>query len=372
MHWRWIASHLAAAVAGAALVALLALRPVSPTVPEGVLRLDPVVAAPDAFAWGEHPPAAFPIPPFARHLAGVRIVLDPGHVGQVDKGGDWKRGPTGLREADVNLRVSKHLAEFLKVVGADVTLTREEDVDLGLSDPEDLSARVALANEMQADLFLSIHHNGGPAGANYTSVFYHGLPGHSPASLAAGRHLVAGLSEALRLKQEVECPLVSDWAIYPGEGFRVLREARVPAVLSEASFHSNAEEEMRLRDPLYNRREAYGLFLGLARWAQAGLPRVRLVDPADGRLKPRQQVVIGLDDGLTARGGLGNHTRKIIPETLEVRALGKAVEFEVDWNKRVVRFTPGRELLRKGGEVRVDFANVFGQHVLHPVIELRP
>ncbi|MBW7907107.1 MAG: N-acetylmuramoyl-L-alanine amidase [Phycisphaerae bacterium] len=371
MRWRWIATHLAAAAMGAGLVSLLALRSATPE-PRGRPGPDPLRAGPAEFAWREHPPASFPIPPYARHLSGVKVVLDPGHVGQIDKGGDWKRGPTGLREAEVNLRVALYLREFLVAAGADVTLTRAEDVDLGLSDPEDLSARAKLANDLRADVLLSIHHNAGPPGANYTSVFYHGPPGHSPASQVVGRHVVAGLSEALRLDQHAECPLVSDWAIYPGEGFRVLREARVPAVLSEASFHSNPAEEQRLRDPLYNRREAYGLFLGLARWAQAGLPRVRLLEPADGRLRPAQRVVVELDDGLTGRGGLGNQTRKIIPESLVVRLDDKPAPFEVDWARRQVRFTPTREAARGAGRLLVDFTTVFGQTVLHPRIELTP
>ena len=371
MHWRWIATHLVAAAAGAGLVSLLALRPVEPA-SRGAVGPDPLRADPAEFTWREHPPASFPIPPYARHLSGVRVVLDPGHVGQVDKGGDWKRGPTGLREAEVNLRVALYLREFLAAVGAEVTLTRAEDVDLGMSDPEDLSARAKVANDLQADVLLSIHHNAGPPGANYTSVFYHGPPGHNPASQAVGRHLVAGLSDALRLDQHAECPLVSDWAIYPGEGFRVLRDARVPAVLTEASFYSNPTGEQRLRDPLYNRREAYGLFLGLARWAQAGLPRVRLVAPTDGRLRAGQRVVVELDDGLTGRGGLGNQTRKIIPESLVVRLDDKAVPFEVDWAKRQVRFAPAREAARGAGRLRVDFTTVFGQSVLHPWIELTP
>ena len=61
--------------------------------------------------------------------------------------------------------------------------------------------------------------------------------------------MLSGLNDALRLEQHLPCGVVSDYAIFPAKGFRVLREAYVPAVLSEASFHSNPEEEQRLRDP---------------------------------------------------------------------------------------------------------------------------
>jgi N-acetylmuramoyl-L-alanine amidase len=317
--------------------------------------LDPLTTPPQQYDWLLHPDAEFPIPPYAQHLRNVKIVLDPGHVGQKDRGRGWKRGPTGLREAEVNRRVALSLEEFLKAVGADVVLTRREDRELGLTDAEDLRARAALANQRRADLLLSIHHNAGPPSANHTLVYYHGALDQGHASLAAGRHLLTGLQDALRLKTHPPCALLSDYAD-EDNGFMVLREAQVPAVLTEASFHSNPQEEERLRDPVYNRREAYGLFIGLARWAQAGLPRA-IVKQANG-----PELILALDDGL---GGRADEIEAILSDTITVRMGERALPFTFNAKKRELRVrrpdgVRGRQILF------VDFQNIFGQPVLHP------
>lgn len=335
-------------------------------------RPDPLRSSPSTYDWRAQPEPTFPLPPYARFLEDVSVVLDPGHGGRADRK-NWKRGPTGLREATVNLRVALFLREFLEAVGARVTLTRDKDVFLHDNDSEDLRLRAELGNWLNADLLLSIHHNASDNSvqSNYTSVFYHGEPDDNPASLDAARHLLAGLHEALRLEQHLGCPLVSDYAVFPGKGFAILRHARVPAVLTEASFHSNPQEERRLRDPVYNRREAYGLFLGLARWAQAGLPRVRLAQPADRSIRTSTVIVVRLDDGLSARGGFGHALPKIAANSLMVRLDDQPVTATVDWAAGKLRVRPASGLSSGTHYLYVNFANIFGQHVLHPWIELK-
>lgn len=336
--------------------------------PRAAVELDPLLTAPSMYHWTEQPAPAFPIPPYARFLKGVTIVLDPGHVGQRDPGGGWKRGPTGLREAVVNLNVALFLADFLQSAGAKVILTRDRDVSRDLDDDVDLLERAEVANRANADLLLSIHHNAAAApDANHTLVFYHGRPEDSPASLCAARHLLTGLDDALRLERFVECALQSDLIMYQS-GFAVLRHARVPAVLSESSFHSNPEQEARLRDPVYNRREAYGLFLGLARWAQAGLPRVQLVEASDGKPTAGGSLVIKLDDGLSSRQGLSSVN--IMPDTLSVELDGEGIAYSEDVAKGELRVMLPTSMPAGLGALRVDFQNVFGQTVLHPWIAL--
>lgn len=367
-----IASSALMALLGGALVwlaGMLGWLPLGGSLASCSTTADPLSSEPPD--WSEQPAPAFAIPPYARFLKGVAIVLDPGHGGRGDVP-DYKRGPTGLREAEVNLRVAEFLRAFLAETGAAVTLTREADVYLDPDNEIDLEKRAAVANEARADLLLSIHHNAAPnAEANYTSLFYHASPDHSPASLCAARHLLTGLNDALRLDQHVGCALRSDFLRFSGKGFRILRHAAVPAVLSESSFHSNPREEQRLRDPLYNRREAYGLFLGLARWAQAGLPRVTLASPANGRVRGGETITLRLNDGLSSRGGWGSDSVKILANSLVARLDGQALTVEADLpNRRLQVRLPvriGRGRLR----LFVDFETIFGQHVLHPWIDLR-
>ncbi len=366
---RVLTPYVLAAVLGGVVVwlGMWALRPAP-----GPLSPDPLRGSFSDYDWSAQPAPAFSLPPYARFLKGLTIVLDPGHGGRGDRVG-WKCGPTGLREAEVNLRVARFLRDFLTQADVNVVLTRDADAYLDPDDKKDLRARIAIANELRADLFLSIHHNGddNSSATNYTSVFYHAAPNHSPASLDAARHLLNGLNDALRLEQHLNSGLISDYAIFPGDGFAVLRGAWVPAVLTEASFHSNPNEERRLRDPVYNRREAYGLFLGLARWAQAGLPRVRLIQPKDGCVKAGKEIIIELDDGLSSRGGFGMELPQIHAESLMVELDGKSLSHTADFTKRRVRITPTRAMIKNGARLRIDFANLFGQHVLHPGVVLK-
>lgn len=364
-----IAAAIVGAALGAGVCAWLGARPAAPPAPTAAA--DPRTAPPSAFAWTNLPPAEFPLPPYARFLAGVTIVLDPGHVGQRDRGGNWKRGPTGLREAEANLRVALYLRDFLQAAGANVVLTREVDESLDLPDAQDLATRAALANELPADLLLSIHHNASDApSANYTALFYHDSPAHSRASATAARALVTGLNDALRLESHLECPVLSDRVLY-NNGLGLLRAATVPAVLSEASFHTNPDEEDRLRAPLYNRREAYGLFLGLARWAQAGLPRVALVNPASGTARRGTTITVALDDGLSNRGGWGADLLHLWPDTIQATLDDTSLPFTFDEQRRQLRIQLSTKLRTGDRMLRVDFSNVLGQPVLHPDIPLR-
>ena len=77
------------------------------------------------------------------------VVIDPGHGGP-DPGAI---GIGGIRETDVVLEVSKIVKKLLSEKGVKVRLTRTNEVDL------DLPPRVSIANNMDADIFVSIHAN---------------------------------------------------------------------------------------------------------------------------------------------------------------------------------------------------------------------
>ena len=364
-----IIRFVAGLVVGGLVVGVAIHSPRRPAVTVADSKLDPLRTLPKEYVWTEQPAPAFPLPPYAQYLKGMTIALDPGHVGQEDRGGTWKRGPTGLREAEVNLRVAQFLREFLNAAGASVIMTREVDKPLGLSDGDDLKDRAAIANRAGADLLLSIHHNGNhDPKPNYSSLFYHLTGDYSRASVCAARHLAAGLDEALRLPSHLACPVLNDRLLFKN-GLAVLRETWIPAVLSEASFHSNPEEEERLRDPVYNRREAYGLFLGLARWAQAGRPEVWLARPSDGRVRAGQSVLVAIGDGLSARGGWGAERLRVVPDSIVVRVDGEEVTHVLDEEARQLRVTVPAGVSGRV-TVFVDFENVLGQHVLHPRLDL--
>lgn len=98
-----------------------------------------------------HPPALPTSDPAP--LRGTTLLIDPGHGSENDLGA---RGPNGYPEKDVNLIVSKLLRDALEARGATVVMTREGDDDLF---PRD---RVAIINDVEPTLAVSIHYNALP------------------------------------------------------------------------------------------------------------------------------------------------------------------------------------------------------------------
>ncbi|MEM1444788.1 MAG: N-acetylmuramoyl-L-alanine amidase [Planctomycetota bacterium] len=332
------------------------------TMEQALARLDA------ADAWTDHPPLNLPRHPAEKYLEGWVIVLDPGHGGKSLEVPGWKTGPTGVREAEMNLRVGLMLRELLEDAGAIVGMTRTEetskiaddrigDYDHGADvDPDDpegyaewgtLQRRAHFANTFPrpdharpggiqdadgvfrgADLFISLHHNASSRPeANYTTMWFHGPPEDALVDLDAARHLAREVGYALRTDVGLTSPVMNDQQMYP-TGFGVLRHATVPAVLTESSFFSNPEEEQRLDDPGYLLREAHAIYRGLCEMAYAGRPTQNLLDTqfsfhdqpdmsgmgGTGTSIGRLTVKFKLDDGLP--DWWGHDLERTLPSTL--------------------------------------------------------
>lgn len=321
-----------------------------------------LIDAPPDFAQSRIDNADYPIPAYAEYLRGVRICLDPGHGGDAHKAG-FKRGPTGVREAEINLRVAQYLRDLLQHAGAEVRLTRESDVDLSLEQ------RAEIANRWPADLFISCHHNAmsNNPDANHVSVWHHGGVDHHPASLDLARHLCRGLMQTMSLPQIATVPLRSDQLMY-ASGFAVLRHAKVAAALTETSFFTNPEEEQRLRDPEYNFREAYGMFLGLAWYAYGGLPRVQLIDQPSASDSASSTWVFDLDDGLRARKAWGWERQMILTDSIAVRVDDRKVDYLFDPATNRLTVPAIAAANNDVYQFRIEFQNAFKHSVLNPVI----
>ena len=144
------------------------------------------------------------------------VVIDPGHGGP-DPGAI---GIGGLRETDVVLEVSKMLKKLLSEKGVKVKLTRKNEVDL------DLPPRVSIANNTDADIFVSIHANasrGKRRDINGLETFY--FKGWR------GRLL------AKRIQKQIlrVSPGSPDRGVKQGR-FYVIKNTRMPAVLVEIGF----------------------------------------------------------------------------------------------------------------------------------------
>jgi len=105
-------------------------------IPQAVNQIEMVVTT----------PTVKPLP--AGNGNGQLVCINPGH------GGSDPGACGNLQEKDMNLVVSLRLGQLLQERGFRVVYTRTDDRWMALSD------RPAIANENNADIFISIHHNG--------------------------------------------------------------------------------------------------------------------------------------------------------------------------------------------------------------------
>jgi N-acetylmuramoyl-L-alanine amidase len=280
-----------------------------PTTPAALPRPGPAPGAPPATTAITAPPVE-PLPgaqgySLSRQLGlGIsHIVIDPGHGGK-DPGASGHGVQESLLTLDVALRLERLLK---KTPGIDVTLTRRTDEFVALEE------RTAIANRVQADLFLSIHANASrnPA-ANGVETYYLSFAANPEAEAVAARENAASggamrqlpdiiraialndkLDESRELAAVVQESMVTrlrrqNKAVrnlgVKKAPFVVLIGARMPSVLAEISFVTNRAEAQRLKTETYKQRLAEALFDAVMRYRRAlkqtGTPTDTRNDPA--------------------------------------------------------------------------------------------
>jgi N-acetylmuramoyl-L-alanine amidase len=229
---------------------------------------------------------------YAAKTGKLRIVLDAGH-------GGWDLGTVGrqgLLEKDLVLDVSRRLGKLLQTrLGSEVIFTRESDNYLSLDQRSDL------ANQAQADLFVSIHANySSSAAARGVETYYTNLfsaPGSkelekhedgtlarlTPVSLSAGglhekieesRKLAASVQRSLYATLAANSPDIRNRGI-KDSAFVVLTGTTMPSVLTEISFVSSPTDEHNLQSATYRQQIAEALYQGIARYHQSS-PHTRV------------------------------------------------------------------------------------------------
>lgn len=227
------------------------------------------------------------------------VVLDPGHGG-IDPGAE--RGD--ISEANLMLAFARELQETLLRAGNfDVVLTRREDVFVPLE------ARVSIARQAGADVFLSLHADaiaeGRASGATIytlsdeaTDVASQKLAErHDRADLLAGLDLsqqddviASVLMDMARLETTPRSDSLAD-ALVVGlsdtvgmhkrprlsAGFSVLKAPDIPSVLIELGFLSSPRDLNRIRDPEWRAAAAQGIRDALIAWAISDAAEAQLL-----------------------------------------------------------------------------------------------
>lgn len=179
-----------------------------------------------------------PAPPVGGNGKKV-VVIDAGH-GNQDPGAI---GVTGKREKDFNLAMALKVEALLKKESKiDTILTRSDDTFLALKE------RVKVAQDINADIFISIHANSGPVAATGVETFY---------SRSVSKELANVMHKYL-----VKSSGLKDRGVKMAS-LHVTRETTMPAVLLEGGFLSNKSDEAVLFTETFQNNVAKGIVAGI-------------------------------------------------------------------------------------------------------------
>ena len=204
----------------------------------------------------------FPSQQPALPLKGKKVVIDPGHGGK-DPGAIGAKGQT---EAAAVLAMSQEISKLLTEQGAEVRLTRNADVQVGppnCDKPTELQSRIDIGNNWPADLFVSVHCNANASPNPNGTETYH-MRGDTGASKSAATFVQKSMIEEVGLKDRG----VKEAAFY------VLKHAKIPSILVETAFISNAAEEALIADPAWQKKMAGAIAHGVEDYLVAPPPAV--------------------------------------------------------------------------------------------------
>ena len=175
--------------------------------------------------------------------APIKTVVDAGHGGR--DGGAV--ADDGTLEKDLNLALASSVAEILKIMGADVVMTRDGDVMYAAENSphkklDDLNYRIEKAKSAGDCVFVSIHMNKFPV-SKYSGLQVYYSPVNEESKAVA--EAVQSAVKAYIQPENDRAVKKSDSSIY------LLQNLACPAVLVECGFLSNPAELEKLKDEKY-------------------------------------------------------------------------------------------------------------------------
>lgn len=179
----------------------------------------------------------------------IKIFIDQGHNPEgINAGAEG----FGFREQDINYAVGTRLGELLQQNERfDVKLSRNSPTDsLGTSNSTSLAARVNAANQWGADYFISIHANASTNPDINGSEVYVFRENSTAAKLA--KDVLTGIVERMGTK---------NGGVRVNAALYVLRRTRMPAILVELGYITNAEDVMKMTEDPWG--FAQGIYNGI-------------------------------------------------------------------------------------------------------------
>ncbi len=153
-----------------------------------------------------------------------RVVIDAGHGGD-DPG---KVGINGANEKDVNLQIAQLVKLYLEGSDVEVVMTRESDAGLNDADAsnkkvQDMKRRIALIDEVEPTLTVSIHQN------SYPEEYVHGAQVFYYTGSAQGQELAEHIQRQLVERVDPE----NKRQVKANDSYYLLKKTGVPIVIVE-------------------------------------------------------------------------------------------------------------------------------------------
>ncbi|MBE6072153.1 MAG: cell wall hydrolase [Clostridium butyricum] len=177
------------------------------------------------------------------------IVVDAGHNYGGDDGAYATHNGITYAERDLNMQVALKLQSELQARGYTVIMTREENDRSTTPELQSLINRVNIANNINADLFVSIHHNTAASAAMGVETYYSSAAqdtnfggGYSAERVAKSKDLAAAVSSNIASAVGTNNRGARD------SKFKVVKNTKMPAILIETGFITTPQEAKRCAD----------------------------------------------------------------------------------------------------------------------------
>ena len=184
-----------------------------------------------------------PVTSTENNVPGFCVVVDAGHGGS-----DGGTVSGKAVEKDINLSVALKLKAILENDNIEVILTRSTDENMNLAD------RISVANDSNADFFISLHCNYYEKDAKIAGLECY----YNNSNAVESKGYAESIINAVSLSEDIETRYAKT------EGYYVLRNTQMPAVLVEMGFLSNDSESQKLLDDDYQESLAQRIAEGIS------------------------------------------------------------------------------------------------------------
>jgi len=223
--------------------------------------------------------------PEGQPIARTQIVLDPGHGGRKDPGAVSR---TGLKESDINLSIALATQLELRRLNISSVLTRTGNYS------SLLNIRALLADALNADALISIHHNSPSANPSTTPGTEVYVQSKSAQSQRLGALIYEKTFAYLSSIENINWVSRSDAGVIQvlnskgSDAYGIIRRPATPSILLELSYLSNPPEVELITSDAYAKNISQAIAAGIQSFLMTDktisdpATKVRLYNPGSG------------------------------------------------------------------------------------------